>query len=356
MNMKYILPLISYAFAHPTTPASYTATPITDRPIPTQTIPIPETTAYPIPDSYNEVAMYLEFNFDWANLEGEIQQALEWGYNKFYVGYYMSLHGCTGACLAWQDLTQPRRDNVKSMLAEYNAQIYLSLGGPGEFVEGMINDSQCASFGQRAGQFAAALGFDGVDVAVALSGEPTPLPAYGLSTYASNGSFLKCTQDIITGSYEFGYTGNNIQVSSHAAYFSAEYMGGQQNALSFLALESNSNQPWFVNNIGLDMINEADRYVTFQDIFISNLFYPGSAVLEIMSLGIDQSSIFVIKPISNQISMVRSDYVPVELLAKWGCIMAYDYGWYGGFLGYTWDNINGKTVQNFGQALDLSAC
>ena len=41
---------------------------------------------------------YMEKNFDWPNFYQEIQNGIAAGYNTMYLGFYMSLHGCQGAC------------------------------------------------------------------------------------------------------------------------------------------------------------------------------------------------------------------------------------------------------------------
>lgn len=323
----------------------------------------PETTNYPItssdvrPSAYSETAIYLEFNFDWNNIQGEIQDALSWGYTKFYIGYYMSINGCFSACRAWLDLPTATKQSIKTMLSSYGAEIFLSIGGPTEFMEGLIESGIASSFGQDAGAFAAQNYFDGVDVAIALSGEPTPDSQY-LSLYASSGQFAQAARDIVSGVKISGtFNSDQVQLTSHAPYFSTAYMNGNfTNSLGSLAVETSADQPWFVNKIGLETINEGGRYSTYDDIFVSNSYYPGGAVQEIVRQGIDKDSVFVIKPVADNIEMVRNDFVPISTLAGWGCQFFEDFGWYGGFLGYTWNNINGQDVQNFGQSLQLGQC
>merc|ERR1712018_776706 len=98
------------------------------------------------------------------------------------------------------------------------------------------------------------------------------------------------------------------------------------NSLSSLVLKENSNQPWFVEKVGLDMVNEGGAFSSYTNMFVKNSVYPGSSVLEIMNQGIDSGSIFVIKPVNSEIPMVRSDFVKIDDLATYGCNAAYSNG------------------------------
>merc|ERR1719219_838377 len=87
----------------------------------------------PIWNKWRRKAIYIEYGFDWANFDQEVKNAVDAGYNRIYIGFYMSLYGCQAACTAWRDLDQSVKDDVKSYMGAHGATLYLSIGGPGEF-------------------------------------------------------------------------------------------------------------------------------------------------------------------------------------------------------------------------------
>ena len=355
MMLKIInsaLLLASAILGHPTD-QPYT----TNAVVPTTDAPSPVTTVSPgpvRPSSYTNLAVYMEYNLNWNNVESDIQQALGWGYNTFYVGFYMSLYGCQGGCGEWINMDDTRRQNIKQMLQTAGAKLILAVGGPGEFIEGVGNAD---AWGQDAASFAKQYSFDGLDFAIALAGEPTPTYP---SSYIGNNFFINVAQSLATAGHNAGFSRSQMTISSHAPYFSAQYCNNNvKQSLSWLALEQNKDQPWAVQFVNLDMINEADHYMSFNDIFIQNSYtaYAGSAVSEVAALGIDLSNIAVIKPLTEDLGTVRTDWVSSSQLAQWGCQFssAPYYGW-GGFTMWTWELPTTQQVTVYGQALDLSQC
>merc|ERR1712038_1216235 len=273
-------------------------------------------------------------------------------------GFYMSQHGCQGACPNWVNLTADQKTNVKNLLAQYGASLYLSVGGPGEFFEDCINNNCGASYGAEAGAFAAANMFDGVEIALKLAGEAT-VP----SPYADNGSFISMAKDIVTNVRSSGNFGlKQVAISSNAPYFSPHFVAGQaEYSLSTLCLNANNQQTWAAYDCNLLMFNEDDNYMTYEDIFIENSFNDpiygqfgkGSSVQEVMQLGMDPYAVAVIKPVSEGETSVRNGYIPAEDLGTWGCWAHGTYAFQGGFIGWTWNSATSSElnkVLNFGNA------
>jgi len=308
---------------------------------------------------YRQNAIYLEKNLNPANrdaLKNEFLQALEAGYNRFYTGFYMSQYGAQGASLEWSLLDADTRTEMKSMLAAYDATLYLSVGGPGEFWEHIIDATNpqgqtCQSFAQQAATFAHQYGYDGIELTMKLAGEGT-IP----SPYFDNGSFANCARTAISTMTGTGYfTNDQMTLSSNAPYFSIDYAKNNlQNSLSDLAVRSNVNQTWFVRDINLMMFNEDGNYVTYNDIFVENtfndpiygVFGKGSSVLEIVKNNIDPRYVAVIKPITASETSVRSGYVAPSTLGQWGCSAHNSYGFLGGFVGWTWNSSSEGEFNN----------
>lgn len=305
--------------------------------------------------SYRQTAIYLEKNFNWGNMYDEIQQAISSGYNRFYVGFYMSVHGAQGASADWAALSSSQKQNVKSLLAANNASLYLSVGGPGEFWENCINSNCATSYGASAGAHAVSNLYDGIEVALKLAGEGT-VP----SPYADNGSFISMAQTLVTSIKNSGFTSDKLAISSNAPYFSPTFVSGNAGyALSTLCLTANNAQTWYVSDCNLLMFNEDGNYLTYQDIFAQNtyvdpiygVFGQGSSVKEIMDLGIAADKIAIIKPVSEGEATVRTGYVPAFTLGNWGCNAHDDYSWQGGFIAWTW---NSATDTELNQVLSFA--
>merc|ERR1712141_459132 len=102
---------------------------------------------------------------------------------------------------------------------------------------------------------------------------------------------------------------------------------------------------------------------TYSDVFLQNgfvdpiygVFGKGSAVQEIVNLGIDADRVAIIKPISDSEQTVRSGYIPANTLASWGCSAQTAFSWNGGFIGWTWNSVTEQElnkVLNFGSAVN----
>ena len=95
--------------------------------------------------------------------------------------------------------------------------------------------------------------------------------------------------------------------------------------------------------------------MNYNDIFIQNtandpeygIWAPGSAVKEISSLGISQSKISIVKSVSASESSVKSGYVSPDSLGQWACQANADFGWNGGFLGWTWNIYDSYNTLNW---------
>jgi len=310
--------------------------------------------------NYKQMGIYLEKNLDWGDITNTVVAALEQGYTRLYVGFFMSKYGCQAACAAVKEMNPIYRAQLLDTIHSYGAQMYLSVGGPGEYAEGIIRIDNSSAFGIAAGQEAASLGFDGIDLAVHLSGEGTIA-----SPFASNGSFIDYVQNLAIGVSQAGFKSSNIAVSAQAPYFSPMFVNGKlEYSLSYLGLNSNQGQAWAVNDLNLLMFNEDNDYMTYEDIFIKNTyvdpyygsFGAGSSVLEIANLGINITNIAVIKPVTKEESTVRNGYVAPSTLGNWACQAHNTFDWMGGFVGWLWTDLDTDAVMAFYQATSLSLC
>jgi len=302
--------------------------------------------------NWNQTGIFIEKNFDWSNFDQEIENAVNSGYNKIYVGFYMARYGCTAACTAWRDLLPNVQQNALSFLNENNAELILSVCGPGEFIEGDIRDGLVDSFASQSAQFAKNNGFHGIDYSCNLSGvKTTP------NMMASNGSYIDFMSTMISGAKSNGFTSDKISVTAQAPYFSPNFVNSlsPQFALSWLTLDSNSNEDFYVARINMNMLNEDSNYLTYDDIFIKNTasdpeygdWAPGSAVKEIANLGVSSNKISIVKSVSPSESSVKNGYVAPSDLGSWGCQANQDFGWTGGYLGWTWNIYDSYNTLNW---------
>jgi len=323
------------------------------------------------PVQYTTMATFMEKNFDWANFDQEIENAVTNGYNYLYLGFYMALHGCQGACTAWRDLQPSVKQQVQDYLAKNNAYLALSVGGPGEFIEGIIRDNQTQQFAQEAAQFAWDNNFSAIDFSTELSGSLTQP-----SVWALNGSYSNFISTLVTEAKNVGYTVNQISLSSPAQYFSPQFVQCTDaqissdtcsNSLSYFALNSRANTADAVGHINMDMLNEDANYQTYQYIFVNDDGYvdpygygkwgAGSAVQEVMNInapngptdkaGVYGSKIAIVKAQDASESSILSGYVDATSLAKWGCQANNDFGWNGGFVGWTWNTRDSYETLNW---------
>merc|ERR1712184_232454 len=236
---------------------------------------------------YHTMGSFMEKNFDWANFDQEVKNAVNNGYNMLYLGFYMALHGCQGACTAWRDLSPSTKQDVQNFLSQNGALLALSVGGPGEFIEGIIRDGKTQEFAQEAAQFAYDNNFSAIDFSTELSGSLTQP-----SQWALNGSYSEFISTCITEAKNVGYT-----INEDANYQSYQYI--------------------FVNDDG------------FVDPYGYGQWGAGSAVQEVMNInapngpepqksGIDGIKVAIVKAQDSAESSVLSGYVDPTKLANWG--------------------------------------
>ena len=308
---------------------------------------------------YAQNGIFMEKNFSrTGSFMADFQTALDAGFNRFYVGFYMANYGCQAGCLEWTtNFSSSDRANVKSLLAQYNAKLILSIGGPGELWENCIDQSCGASLGKNVGAFAAQYSFDGIELSVNLQGQGTIK-----SPYYQNGSFNQMCKDIVSNakvSSSNAFSRKNFYISAGAPYFSDKYADGvMDNNLVQLCLDTNESQNYSVGYCNLVMFDEDSNYMTYQDMFIENgyidpifgTFGLGSAVKEIMALGVTSGKIGIVKPTSPNEPTVRSGYINPTTLGAWGCQANSDLGWTGGFIAWTWNDVveaEWNAVNNF---------
>merc|ERR1712130_246211 len=162
-----------------------------------------------------------------------------------------------------------------------------------------------------------------------------------------------------------GYQAAQIHLTSPAQYFSPQFVQctDQQissdscsNALSYYALDSRSAQADAVSRINLDMLNEDENFLSYQQIFVNDDDYvdpygfgkwgAGSAVQQVMNVGtgISSEKVAIVKSQSSQETAIRSGYVDPVSLNQWGCQANNDFGWTGGFVGWTWNTYDGQAT------------
>merc|ERR1711879_424525 len=296
--------------------------------------------------NWSQTGIFIEKNFDWTHFDQEVENAVNAGYDTIYVGFYMARYGCTAACTAWRDLQASVKQNSLDFIAQNNASLVLSVCGPGEFLEGDIRDGLIPGFASSAGQFAKDQGFTGINYSCNLSGSKTEP-----SVFATNGSYVDLMSTMISGGKAAGYNTQQISITAQAPYFSPTFVNASmpEYSLSYFALNSNSEQDFSVGRIILNMLNEDKNYVTYNDIFITNQvsddqtgqpWAPGSAVKQISALGVDSSKITVLKSVTSSESSVKSGYVDPATLGGWGCQANQEFGWTGGYLGWTWNSFD----------------
>jgi len=271
-------------------------------------------------------------------------------------------YGCQAGCAEWARITSSQRQSIKTLLSQYQnpwtgdtARIYLSVGGPGEYWEDCIDKNCASALGQTVGAYAAQMGYDGVDMDIKLSGEGTVQ-----SAYANDGSFLKSAQDLSSAIRSSGgFARDNMSISSNAPYFSADfYSGGISQSISQLALTSNQNQPWAIYDCNMMMFNENGNYMTQTDIFFNNNFTDpiygnfgyGSSAKDLFLQGMNWDQQAIIKPITMNEPTVRNGYISPNTLHSWACNAHVDWGFLGGFVGWTWNTATQdeyNTVMNW---------
>lgn len=300
--------------------------------------------------SFQTQAVYLEYNFDWANIDSEIQSAIDNGYTQILIGFYMSLYGCVAACDAWVTLPQDRKNDILSYASANSASVYLAVGGPGESPEYAIQQGQqyISNYGNAAASFAYANQFQGLDFGVHMAGEESKP-----SVYASNGQMVNYVQTLVScASADFP---GAMSVTGQAPYFSSQFVGGNVDySLAALGMTKNNATSFYVTQLNLVMFNEDEGYQTYNNIFIQNnggtdneKFTDGSAVNEVAAMGVPVNNIKVVKPVSASASAVQTGYIPPATLGGFGCQAYEDIGWNGGFVTWTWSSYDSSSVLNW---------
>merc|ERR1719378_174958 len=276
--------------------------------------------------------IYLEYDFDYQNMDQEIMNAIAAGYDRFYIGFYFSQYGCWSACKTFETL--PSRDQVLSDAKAAGAEIILAVGGPTESVEWAINQGQdyIQQFGDNAADYAYTMGFHGIDFGIHLAGDPS-VP----SSYANNGQLAQYSQTLVASARQRGFNASQIYLSGQAPYFSQQFTNGLQNSLTYQILDKNNDQPWYAGNANLVMFNEGSSYGTFNNMFENNAKYPGSAVGEVVAMGVTLASVGVTKPVIPSLGTVGEGYVDPVTLGQWACNANSTKGWNEGFTGWTWN-------------------
>jgi len=128
------------------------------------------------------------------------------------------------------------------------------------------------------------------------------------------------------------------------------------------------------------MLNEDENFLSYQQIFVNDDDYvdpygygkwgAGSAVQQIMNIGtstggqgINGNKVAIVKSQSPDETAIRSGYVDPASLNAWGCQANNDFGWNGGFVGWTWNSYDNYQTLNWpgilaGQCscLDTNSC
>jgi len=286
--------------------------------------------------TYQQNGVYLEYDFDYQNMDQEILNGINAGYNRFYIGFYFSQYGCWAACQNFIDI--PGKNQVLDDAISQNAKIILSVGGPTESPEWVINQGwdYVNGFGANASAFAKAQGFHGIDFGVHLAGNPS-VP----SSFANDGSLAKYIQTLVSQAKLAGFTSDQIYISGQAPYFSPQFTGNLlENSFSYLLLDANVNETFYAGNANLVMFNEANNYASFDNMFERNLNYPGSSVQEIVDLGVTKANLVVEKPVIQKSGTVSNGYVSPTTLGEWACQANTTFGWNAGFTGWTWNTLD----------------
>ena len=151
--------------------------------------------------TYKQNGVYLENDFDYQNMDQEIKNGINAGYNRFYIGFYFSQYGCWSACQTFTSL--PSKQQVLDDATALNAEIILAVGGPTESPEFAINQGwdYVTNFGASAAAFAKSQGFHGIEFGVHLAGDPS-VP----SSYANNGKLAQYIQILVSQANAAGFT------------------------------------------------------------------------------------------------------------------------------------------------------
>jgi len=306
--------------------------------------------------AWNQQGIYFEKNFDWANMGADLIAAAASGYNRVYVGFYMSLFGCQGACYQWSNvMSSAEKQEVLAAMESYDSKLYLSVGGPTEYVENDWELNNTYTFGEAAARWAKHHMFEGIDFNVHLAGGPSTRSEFALS-----GNMTAYAMELVKAAKDNGYDRSQLTITGEAAYFSNLYVEGNEEAtLAWPALDRNENEDFSVQDIHLMMFNEEQDYMSYDDMFIKNTYFDeyfgvtglGSAVQEIIDQGISENKVAFVKPISESESTVTSGYIDPDTLKDWACdanqqvLDQYGSRWAGGFVIWTWNSYDDMSYQ-----------
>merc|ERR1711879_147756 len=310
--------------------------------------------------------IYFEKNFNWAAMDGDLIAAMDAGYNRIYVGFFMSLFGCQGACLQWASLDDVARQAVFAKATETGSKLYLSVGGEGEFAENVYKEGDTERFAQDAAEYALQQGYHGMDFNIHLAGLSSVA-----SSFAESGEMVDYAETFVKIAKSVGWQSEDLTVTAHAPYFSPDFVGGDlDKSMSWLGLDMNSNEDFAVGDVSMMMFNEDQDYLTYEEMFIKNEFFnetdgtigTGSAVQQILDLGISSGKVAIVKPIYEDGYSIYTGYVPPTTLSDWMC-QAKDQVfsetnqnyWDGGYVMWTW-NMNNQDTILWPSFLDESEC
>lgn len=319
--------------------------------------------------AWKQQGVYFEKNFNWATMEDDIIAAMDSGYNRIYIGFYMSIHGCQGACLQWEQLSNQARQKVFNKAQSTDSKIYLSVGGEGEFVENVWKNNETTTFGENAAKYAKSYGYHGIDFNIHLAGRSSVY-----SEFAASGDMIKFTSELVSCAKNEGWTREELTVTAHAPYFSLYYVDGiESRTMAWVGMDKNEGEIFSVGDLHMMMFNEDQDYLSYEEMFISNKFYNetdgtigyGSSVQEIINLGVGCDKIAVVKPIYEDGFSIYSGYVDPEVLSDWMCkakdevvcsgVNGIDELWHGGYVMWTWNSYNEDTYA-WPSFLDESSC
>ena len=271
--------------------------------------------------AYKQQGVYFEKNFNWAAMEDDIVSAMDSGYNRVYIGFYMSRFGCQGACLQWEQMTDQAKQKVFQKAKDTDSKLYLAVGGEGEFVEKVFEDGNTKDYGENAATYAKLHGYDGIDFNIHLAGRSSVA-----SDFAKSGNMTKYVSILVESAKGEGWSRKQLTVTAQAPYFSLDYVDGiESRTMSWVGLDKNVNELFSVGDLHLMMFNEDQDYLSYEEMFIRNEFYnetdgtigTGSAVQQILNLGISSDKVAVVKPIYEDGFSIYSGYVKPETLAEW---------------------------------------
>lgn len=286
--------------------------------------------------SYQQTGVYLEYDFDYQNMDQEILNGITSGFNRFFIGFYFSQYGCWAACDVFVNLASKQQ-----VLDDANAQgakILLAVGGPTESPEYVIDQGwdYVTNFAANASAFAMSQGFHGIDFGVHLAGDPS-IP----SPYANDGSLAQYIQTLVTQAKQAGFTSDQIYISGQAPYFSPQFTNNTlEYSFAYSLLDSNADESFYAGNANLVMFNEGKSYQSATWIFTHNDDYPGSSIQEVMNLGggITKANLIVEKPVPvDGVGVIKDGFVDPVTLGQWACSANDQFGWNTGFTGWTWN-------------------